>query len=904
METLSPPPPIKTIDCTSKLDVQYCIPLWLRDEQIKHNVANVAGRIAPVYDLRSDPIAVVCFGPSLNQTWQLIEDFKFIITCSGAHKFLIDHGIIPTWHSDVDPREHKIKLLGTPHKDVEYLMASTVHPKMFEHLAGMNVKLWHVFANDQEADRILPRGEWALFGGSSAGLRALTIARFLGFTDLHIFGMDGSEGPTGKHAAEHPNQAKGHCTTEYNGVTYKTTNAIAECARQTFHELNQMPDVKATFYGEGLVQAMAKDYKPSPVAKGTPTVGMSKPELISTEMIDLNAKLHKDNVLYGVGGAKHADTVLKLAESIKSNSILDYGCGKGLLAKEIPFPIWEYDPAIPGKTQLPRPADLVVCTDVLEHVEPDKLQYVLEDLQRCVKKIGYFVIATGAAGKTYADGRNTHLLQHGEEWWQKRLSKFFTIGKIQIAQKQLHVIVAPKEVATAQTMSIETVENDGVTCRFHTPNETTQWRARTILKKEPVTTAWINSMKSGETFFDVGANVGGYSVLAGKRGLKVYAFEPASENYALLVRNLNLNELEPNAFCLALTDRDEFGMLRLSSSDAGGSCHSFGKSKGIGVETSGNRQGCYGVPLDILIERGLPSPDHIKIDVDGFEHCVVAGADKTLRNGVKSVLVEVNTKSRDHLDMVNNLEKMGFTFDQKQVDESIRKEGAFEGVSEYLFRKVDTESPLTENAFLSERLCEVFGCVALLKKEPFPWLYVEDVWPNYEEMIANLPEKYDEISKSRAVKGYPQRFTAKPQTPFWTDLFGRMQSGAFKRQLCKMFDVPNPDDYDDECLLIRDFAGYHIGPHTDSPAKVITVLFYLPKDDSLLGAGTSIYEPIESGFTCAGGPHYPSDKFRILKTMEYRPNTAFAFLKTNNSFHGVEPCTGTRDVLLYDVRRR
>jgi hypothetical protein len=435
------------LDITKKHDVQYCIPLWLRDEQIKHAISIVKDRIQPVpAEQRGDEkCAVVCFGPSLNDTWEQIKDYKYILSCSGSHKFLLDRGLIPTWHVEVDPRAHKVKLIGTPHKDVEYLISSTCHPDVFKHLSGHNVKLWHVFANEDEALRTLPKGEWALTGGSNVGLRALTIARFLGFTDLHIFGMDGCEGKSGKHAAEHPNQPQDHSLTKYNGVEYKTTTAMLECAKQTFHELNQMPGVKATFYGDGLVQAMAKDYVPAYTPQSG-FIGFNKPLLISDEYKELNARLHRENLTYGVGGGRHAETILKLAQSIKSQSILDYGCGKGYLSKAIPFPIWEYDPAIPGKDEAPRPADIVVCTDVLEHIEPDMLKFVLDDLRRCTKQVGYFVIHTGPARKTLPDGRNTHLIQQDHNWWHAKLSKFFTVGKIVKAGPELHIMVGPKNL--------------------------------------------------------------------------------------------------------------------------------------------------------------------------------------------------------------------------------------------------------------------------------------------------------------------------------------------------------------------------------------------------------------------------------------------------------------------------
>lgn len=435
----------RTLDITAPQKTSYCIPLWLRDEQIRVNIPRVSGRIEgyPQGHTRPDPIAVACYGPSLADTWERIQDFKYVISCSGSHKFLIERGIVPTWHVEVDPRKHKVTLMGEPHKDVEYLIASTCHPSLFDHLEGFNVKLWHVFDDAEEGLRILPPGEWAVTGGCSVGLRAMTMARFLGFTDLHIFGMDGCDGKTGKHAAEHPNQAPISFATEYQGVVYHTTPGFLEAARQTWHELDEMPDVTATFYGEGLVQAMAKDYvKKTP--RGQTTIAVAKQELISAEYVALNRQLHRDNLAYGVGGGKYAKRVLEIAASIGSHSILDYGAGKGYLAKEIPFPIWEYDPAISGKEHSPRPADIVVCLDVLEHIEPDKLLVVLQDLARCTKRLGYFVIHTGPSSKFLADGRNAHLIQEPKHWWRKRLDLNFRVAKIWDTPPLLHVLVEPK----------------------------------------------------------------------------------------------------------------------------------------------------------------------------------------------------------------------------------------------------------------------------------------------------------------------------------------------------------------------------------------------------------------------------------------------------------------------------
>ena len=440
----------KKIDINEKTGVRYCIEMWQRDHQIALAIERCKKRIAPCYDLRPEPIALVAFGPSLADTWEKIKDFKYVMTCSGAHRMLIDRGIIPQWHVAVDPLPGNTpKLIGEPHPDVEYLIASTCHQDVHDHLENFNMKLWHVFANEDDALRTLPNGEWALTGGCSVGLRMMTIARFFGFREHHIFGMDGGMKIEKSHAGDHPAIPKKFFVTEYEGETYFTTPGYLEAAKQTFHELDQMPDVKATFYGEGLVQDMAKHYKPNPVAKEKAMIGYNKPELASAEYIEQNRQLHRANAAYGIGGSKHAELVKQLVKGIVCDdspipSVLDYGAGKGYLAKNLPFPIAEYDPAITGKTESPKPADLVICTDVLEHIEPDKLIFVLNDLRRCVKKVGYFTIHTGPAIKHLPDGRNTHLIQKDEKWWRKNLDKFFQVAAIQKVGPELHVTLGPK----------------------------------------------------------------------------------------------------------------------------------------------------------------------------------------------------------------------------------------------------------------------------------------------------------------------------------------------------------------------------------------------------------------------------------------------------------------------------
>lgn len=449
---------IKKVDAeTSELKVVYCVPDWLRDNQIQINSANYKQRIKPYTGKRKDKVALVCFGPSLNETWDKLKDFKYIISCSGSHKYLMDRGIEPTWHVEVDPRIHKIQLIGDKiGKKTRYLLASCCHPEVFKHVEDRkgHIVLWHTYSGEdkKKLPNVYPRGEWVLTGGANVGLRALTIARFLGFTDIHIFGMDGSF-PADKecrHASEHPNTPKKYILADYEGKEYATTTAFLKCARLTFHELEMLPDVDAKFYGEGLIQDMAKTKVLN--KKKKTGIAFYSSETISASYIKQNRILHETNALYGVSAVKHVDTIKKIYEKTESKSLLDYGCGKGLLAKELPFPIWEYDPAIPGKDSPPKQADFVVCIDVLEHIEPDYLDNVLYDLARCIKKVGYFTICTKASMKTLPDGRNSHLIQKGKEWWENRLKPFFNIPDkgIILKDRVLHVVASPRPEAKSR----------------------------------------------------------------------------------------------------------------------------------------------------------------------------------------------------------------------------------------------------------------------------------------------------------------------------------------------------------------------------------------------------------------------------------------------------------------------
>jgi hypothetical protein len=145
--------------------------------------------------------------------------------------------------------------------------------------------------------------------------------------------------------------------------------------------------------------------------------------LISDRYREMNQVLHRTMPNFGTSGQRYAMPVQQMMSRYNTAEILDYGCGKRTLEHALGFPITNYDPCVPGLEKSPGPHDIVVCTDVLEHIEPECLDDVLSDIRRCTKKAAFLLIATRPAQKTLSDGRNAHLIQEPYPWWKAKLEK-------------------------------------------------------------------------------------------------------------------------------------------------------------------------------------------------------------------------------------------------------------------------------------------------------------------------------------------------------------------------------------------------------------------------------------------------------------------------------------------------
>jgi FkbM family methyltransferase len=184
---------------------------------------------------------------------------------------------------------------------------------------------------------------------------------------------------------------------------------------------------------------------------------------------------------------------------------------------------------------------------------------------------------------------------------------------------------------------------------FFCPGRLPIFRAENLLTKEPETIEWIDGFEGNSVFWDIGANVGVYSLYAGmKKGVKVVAFEPATPNLYVLNRNIEINQLEKKILALGIAFNDItcLDQFHMSNTEIGSALHSFSQSTDWQKKpfSAKFKQGVIGFSIDEFIRKFSPQfPTHIKIDVDGIENKIVEGGRETIADSrLKSMLVELD----------------------------------------------------------------------------------------------------------------------------------------------------------------------------------------------------------------------------------------------------------------------
>jgi FkbM family methyltransferase len=449
------------------------------------------------------------------------------------------------------------------------------------------------------------------------------------------------------------------------------------------------------------------------------------------------------------------------------------------------------------------------------------------------------------------------------------------------------------------------------------------WRYDTLLEKEPETIEWIDTFAAGETLWDIGANVGIYSIYAGVKGIRTFAFEPHFANYHQLCVSVAVNSLEGvvTPLCLAFAEKKAVSEMNLASLEIGTSMSNFGEAldfRGKAFEPA-FRQGMIGYDLDSFVaDFGVEVPDHIKIDVDGIELAIVAGAQKTLADPkLQSVSIELIETDMAQVDAVNEImaraglhfihKKQNLAFSTADTTDVLnflyhRDPAALaarleEGRGETAPATVEEGEDVTTDELIARIVQRIRG--AAIDNVPSPNIFMEDMLPAhvYRELLARLPNDsaLDPIIHPDAITADGRRtrylLDLTPESlerlepadrPFWEAMIAVFTAPEVTQAIIEKYEPTLRARFGDAMpeliavpILYRDFPGYRIGIHHDTARKIATMQFYLPEDESQLHLGTT--------FHCR-----TADGFRRHKTNDFAPNSAYSFVRSEESWHSVD----------------
>lgn len=374
-----------------------------------------------------DGVAILCgSGPSLADT---LDEIRYkqanggkVFAMNGAAKFLHDHGIMPDYQVMIDAREMTADLIGPAR---HHLFASQVHPECFRRQP--DAQLWHLQVGDIEKEFEDYEDAYALIGGAaSVGNTSTCLAYAMGYRNLQIYGYDSCHKDAMGHAFHQKMNDGDPCAVvAFNGKEYVaslTMKLQAERFQETARALQQM-GTKIEVHGYGLLPDM-----------------WNAPKEVLSEQEKYVRMWQFDNYRTVSPGEECVDKFLTMFRP--KGKVIDFGCGTGRAGVKLSqagcdvtlmdFTNNSRDPeaqSLPfiqhDLTQtVPIHADYGYCTDVMEHIEPDKVDIVLSNIMAACDSC-FFQISTIPDSMGALIGQDLHLSVHPLEWWEKR---FVSLG--------------------------------------------------------------------------------------------------------------------------------------------------------------------------------------------------------------------------------------------------------------------------------------------------------------------------------------------------------------------------------------------------------------------------------------------------------------------------------------------
>ncbi len=449
-------------------------------ENIRANVS--AGGYLPLYTEPYDErtFVMVCGGPSLSEHLGELraksrEPDKYMVVCSNmTGGYLLEHGIIPHAHFIIDPQEKK-KFDVLPHKtskDTQYWINVACNPSVFAQLREQGITP-HVFLAAFEAEgkaiqavkESLPPGQQGMMviqGGTMAGLRAMNLADGRGHRGMVYYGFDAAvqlaDGKGRPYAYE---KKRGEAIIEIKcdrcDEKFNTTLIFQKQVNEFLKWSGDMPWIDVKIIGGGLIahcQKHAQDLEREVYHNS-----FRYTEGYKSLQLALHAKGE-----YGVSGAQYTPTIFhaisQLAKRLGAVRVLDYGSSTGATMKAVREHLWLpptvedacYDPFVVGFDGEPEPADFLICTDVLEHVEPECTKSVLDHIAALTKRIVFFSISLVPAKKIMADGRNAHINLRTAEFWLREIQRRFVTSEAKVSSDGRTVLAIGQSIDDVRTL--------------------------------------------------------------------------------------------------------------------------------------------------------------------------------------------------------------------------------------------------------------------------------------------------------------------------------------------------------------------------------------------------------------------------------------------------------------------
>ena len=452
------------------------VPVEALFDHIRANVA--AGYYTPLYTAPYDErtFVMVCGGPSLADHLEEIKlkslkPDEYLVVCSNmTGGYLLEHGITAHAHFILDPQKHKHLDVasGKTSPQTQYWINVACDPAVFHTLKEQGIKP-HAFLADFESESraikavkesMLPgqEGMMAIQGGTMAGLRAINLADALGFRKLQYYGFDATVKVANGRAQPYAYEKKRgeaiiEITCDLCPQKFDTTLIFQQQVNEFLDWQHKTPWLAIEIIGGGLISHSFEHFKGRQREHEKKYVGYRFTNEYRLLQKELHARGH-----YGTSGQQFLPTIFhainQLAKRHGSCDVLDYGSAAGDTMKIVREHFWfppfvtdhHYDPFVDKFAGEPEPADFVICTDVMEHVEPECTMAVLDHLRSLTRRMIFFSIALTPANKNLADGRNAHINLRGQEFWLREINKRFVTSEAKVNASGETVLIVAQSI--------------------------------------------------------------------------------------------------------------------------------------------------------------------------------------------------------------------------------------------------------------------------------------------------------------------------------------------------------------------------------------------------------------------------------------------------------------------------